>query len=95
MTIAAPAPSYSTPTTLSSDHRIIVGGAGALTFDPANITAQVGDTITFEFRAKNHTVTQSTFAAPCVDLTETSTSGQVGFDSGLYVALTIFPSDTV
>jgi hypothetical protein len=34
---------------------------------------------------KNHTVTQSSFAAPCEMLASTSTSGQVGFDSGLYV----------
>ena len=41
------------------------------------------DTVTFQFRQTNHTVTQSTFAEPCVSLTETSTSGEVGFDSGL------------
>jgi plastocyanin len=49
----------------STDHRVIVGGANILTFTPSNITAQPGDTITFEFRQKNHTVTSSTFDAPC------------------------------
>ncbi|KAI0031702.1 Cupredoxin [Vararia minispora EC-137] len=66
----------------TTDHHILVGNAGTLTFSPANITAQPGDTVTFEFRAKNHTVTQSTFGAPCLPLAQSSQSGQVGFDSG-------------
>lgn len=78
------APSATATSTTSQDHKIIVGGS-SLTFQPANITAQPGDTITFEFHQKNHTVTQSTFPAPCQMLASTSTSGQVGFDSGLYV----------
>ena len=80
--------STSTPSsTTSQDHKIIVGGTGILAFQPANITAQPGDTITFEFHQKNHTATQSSFAAPCQMLASTSTSGQVGFDSGLYVVV--------
>lgn len=74
------------PSSTSQDHRIIVGGS-TLTFEPANITAQPGDTITFEFHQKNHTVTQSSFASPCQALSSSSTTGQVGFDSGLYVPL--------
>jgi plastocyanin len=80
----APATATSSSTSSSQDHRIIVGG-NTLTFQPANITAQPGDTITFEFHQKNHTATQSAFTAPCQKLASTSTSGQVGFDSGLYV----------
>jgi len=34
-------------------------------FNPNQVTAQVGDTIQFEFMAKNHTATQSSFANPC------------------------------
>jgi plastocyanin len=79
----APSATATTPSS-SQDHKIIVGGS-SLTFQPANITAQPGDTITFEFHQKNHTITQSSFAAPCQKLASTSTSGQVGFDSGLYV----------
>jgi plastocyanin len=75
------------PSSTSQDHKIIVGGT-TLTFEPSNITAQPGDTITFEFHQKNHTVTQSSFAKPCQALASGSTSGQVGFDSGLYV---LFP----
>lgn len=46
--------------------KVIVGDAsGALTFNPSNVTAAIGQTITFEFHQKNHSVVQSTFAAPC------------------------------
>ncbi|KAG7444601.1 Cupredoxin [Guyanagaster necrorhizus] len=62
------------------DHKIIVGVNGTLAYSPPNITAAVGDTVTFKFQPKNHTVTQSNFANPCVPL-ETST-GTVGFFSG-------------
>ena len=47
---------------------------------------------------KNHTVTQSSFNAPCRSLTSTSTSGQVGFDSGFMPVsanATAFPTFTV
>lgn len=80
------APGSAAPTSaVSTDHTVVVGGPSKLIFDPANITAQIGDTITFQFMQKNHTTTQSSFANPCTSLTQTSTSGQVGFDSGLYV----------
>jgi plastocyanin len=83
---AAPATSTGSSST-SQDHKIIVGGTGTLAFQPSNITAQPGDTITFEFHLKNHTATQSSFNAPCVPLAETSS--QVGFDSKLYVILVL------
>ena len=68
----------------STDHKVVVGGTGGLlTYEPSNIQANAGDTVTFEFRQKNHTVTQSTFAAPCRKVELTSTTGEVGFDSGL------------
>ncbi|KAI0279815.1 hypothetical protein BGY98DRAFT_966803 [Russula aff. rugulosa BPL654] len=85
------------PSSTSQDHRVIVGGT-TLTFDPANITAQPGDTITFEFHQKNHTATQSSFANPCQKLSSGSTSGQVGFDSGFMPVsanATTFPTYTV
>ncbi|KAJ6621774.1 hypothetical protein B0H10DRAFT_1945053 [Mycena sp. CBHHK59/15] len=55
-----------------------VGENNGLTYDPANVTAAVGDEIAFQFIAKNHTVTQSTFADPCQQM-ETP---MVGIDSG-------------
>ncbi|KAF9466673.1 hypothetical protein BDZ94DRAFT_1157529 [Collybia nuda] len=66
------------------DHKIIVGADGLLTYNPANISAAIGDTVTFEFHPKNHTVTQSSFSNPCQPLADTSLTGAVGFKSGLY-----------
>ncbi|ESK94304.1 hypothetical protein Moror_8289 [Moniliophthora roreri MCA 2997] len=82
----------------STDHRVVVGGPGKLTYEPSNINAQVGDTVTFEFRQKNHTVTQSTFDNPCRALSLTSTTGQIGFDSGFMAVAddaTNFPTYTI
>ncbi|KAF9244249.1 Cupredoxin [Melanogaster broomeanus] len=85
------------PTSTATDHKVVVGGS-TLTFTPSNITAQVGDTVTFQFMQKNHTATQSTFANPCRELTSTSTSGQIGFDSGympVSTGATTFPTYTI
>jgi plastocyanin len=73
----SPAP---TPASLGGNtHRVIVGGPSGLVFDPPHIAALPRDTVVFEFRQKNHTVTQSSFADPCRKL---SANGLVGFDSG-------------
>jgi plastocyanin len=69
-------------TAMSVDHAVTVGGPNGLVYTPSNITANPGDTVTFHFEATNHTATQSAFAVPCEKLALTSTSGQVGFDSG-------------
>ncbi|KAJ7134882.1 hypothetical protein C8R44DRAFT_771718 [Mycena epipterygia] len=55
-----------------------VGENNGLTFDPTTVTAAVGDEIAFQFLAKNHSVTQSTFANPCAIMTTPS----AGIDSG-------------
>jgi hypothetical protein len=62
-------------------HVIKVGG-GSLTYQPNQLTGvQNGDVVQFQFLDKNHTVTQSTFAAPCSNITDAS--GKVtGVDSG-------------
>ncbi|KAH8831504.1 Cupredoxin [Flagelloscypha sp. PMI_526] len=72
-----PQPTYAAQ---PADHRIVVGVDGKLAYGDSNITASIGDTVTFEFHPKNHTVTQSSFSAPCVPL-EVST-GTPGFKSG-------------
>jgi len=64
------------------EHRVKVGENGTLTYNPSRITASPRDTIVFEFLAKNHTATQSSFGAPCRKLADTSSTGQQGFDSG-------------
>jgi len=92
---SSPSPS-STPT-MSTDHKVVVGGA-SLVFNPSNITAQIGDTITFQFMQKNHTATQSSFATPCQPLGQSSTSGLTGFDSGFMPVAanaTTFPTYTI
>ncbi|KAJ7214456.1 hypothetical protein GGX14DRAFT_360145 [Mycena pura] len=60
--------SASAPASSGSDILVLVGQNNSLTFSPSNITAQVGDTVTFQFQSKNHSVTQSSFASPCVPL---------------------------
>ncbi|KAK7019323.1 hypothetical protein R3P38DRAFT_2977509 [Favolaschia claudopus] len=56
---------------------VTVGAGGLLAFNPTNVTAKVGDTISFQFQSKNHSVTQSTFAQPC----QIQTTPAQGIDS--------------
>jgi plastocyanin len=69
---------------LATNITVIVGaaedGSPALTFRPNQITAQVGDFVSFQFRGGNHTVTQSSFANPCTQQLNTVTN-QPGFTS--------------
>jgi len=44
---------------------IQVGAGGMLAYSPEAIAAQPGDQVVFHFHAKNHTVSQSSFADPC------------------------------
>jgi plastocyanin len=75
----APTPDSSTGNTI----QVIVGGPnGNLSFTPSRVTAAPRDTIKFVFQVKNHTVTQSSFAAPCLPLTDKTTGTKIGFDSG-------------
>jgi len=50
-------------------------GAEGLTYSPDAIGANVGDQVVFHFHAKNHTVTQSSFADPCGPLAGGLNSG--------------------
>lgn len=57
-------------------HTVTVGGAAAgLAFNPAQISAAIGDMVIFTFLSANHTATQSAFATPCEPLAG-------GMDSG-------------
>jgi plastocyanin len=92
----SPTPSPVVYASTTTDHRVIVGGPNLLLYTPSNITAQPGDTVTFEFRVKNHTATQSAFATPCRPLADTT--GKIGFDSGFMPVAndaTVFPTYTV
>ncbi|KAK3370862.1 Cupredoxin [Lasiosphaeria ovina] len=65
-------------------HRVTVGMNGTLTFSPNTITALVGEMVQFQFVAGNHTVTQSTFDAPCQPISQHSNI--TGFHSGFQPA---------
>ena len=81
-------PNSPAPTPASANGNVIdviVGGPnGNLTFTPSRVSASPRDTIRFTFHVKNHTVTQSSFAAPCLPLTNTTTNTRIGFDSGFF-----------
>ncbi|EJF66269.1 hypothetical protein DICSQDRAFT_159248 [Dichomitus squalens LYAD-421 SS1] len=63
-------------------HVVKVGGNASLTYTPNQLTGVAnGDVIQFQFLDKNHTVTQSTFAAPCSNITD-ATGAVTGVDSG-------------
>ncbi|KAF2112755.1 Cupredoxin [Lophiotrema nucula] len=63
---------------LAADHTIRVGGdSGATVFIPNNVTAAEGDTVTFHFWPKNHSVAQASFAKPCEPLANGFWSGFV------------------
>jgi plastocyanin len=53
----------------------MVGGDAGLVYTPNQVTAAVGDVVHFVMLAKNHTVTQSTFANPCVKMAGGQDSG--------------------
>jgi len=60
-------------------YTVLVGMGGGLNYTPPSISGvNAGDTVRFQFLAKNHTVTQSTFAAPCANIT----TPVPGIDSG-------------
>jgi len=61
---------------------VVVAQNGALTFTPSNVTASEGDTVSFQFVAGNHTVTQSTFDNPCTLMANGIDSGYQAVESG-------------
>jgi len=78
----SPAPTPVSPS--GNTIEVIVGGPnGNLSFTPSRVSASPRDTIKFIFQVKNHTVTQSSFSAPCLPLTN-ATTGQKGFNSGFF-----------
>ncbi|KAH7926661.1 hypothetical protein BV22DRAFT_1128017 [Leucogyrophana mollusca] len=64
--------------TAQQNFTIMVGANKTTTFTPSYINATTGDTITFQFVAGNHTLTQSSFASPCANISTPMT----GIDSG-------------
>ncbi|KAF2187482.1 Cupredoxin [Zopfia rhizophila CBS 207.26] len=63
---------------LAADHSVKVGGNnGELKFEPAVINATEGDTVTFKFWPKNHSVAQAAFANPCEPMDNGFWSGYI------------------
>jgi len=66
---------------------VAVGFQGKFVFNPANTSAPVGTIVTFYFPSGiAHSVTQSSFAAPCTYLAASGNTS-AGFDSGLQTAV--------
>lgn len=62
----------------AANHVIAVSHKNAsLEFFPASTNAEQGDTITFKFWPKNHSIAQSTFAKPCKPMQGGAWSGFV------------------
>jgi plastocyanin len=74
-TLASTLVAIAAATSASAANFQVTVGAGALAFNPNTVTAQPGDTVEFVFSPKNHTVTQSSFAAPCQPLANGADSG--------------------
>lgn len=53
------------PLAITKDIPVTVGANAALRFNPENVKADIGDTLTFSYFPKNHSVIQSDFAKPC------------------------------
>ncbi|KDR82456.1 hypothetical protein GALMADRAFT_237783 [Galerina marginata CBS 339.88] len=71
---------------------VTVGKDATNVFEPNVLTGvQAGDTISFKFVSKNHTLTQSTFATPCVAKPNGVNSGFIPVAAGA----TTFPTWTI
>jgi len=65
----------------AGDHKVTVGADSILSFNPNQLTGVAnGDTVTFEFHPKNHSVTQSTFTNPCQQSVGGVNSGYLATD---------------
>ncbi|KAI0341624.1 hypothetical protein BDW22DRAFT_255984 [Trametopsis cervina] len=62
---------------LATTFNVTVGANGALAFSPSSLSnVSLGDVVAFQFVGGNHSVTQSSFGAPCQNLSSN------GLDSG-------------
>jgi hypothetical protein len=61
-------PSQVQPPSSANTQYVTVGGSAGLVYTPEYVYANVGDVVIFDFGTKNHTLTQSSFAEPCQEL---------------------------
>jgi len=59
----------------AADRLVKVGDGQELIFNPTSITIQNGDSVSFQFQGKNHSVTQSSFMNPCTKMANGTDSG--------------------
>ncbi|RGP59708.1 extracellular serine-rich protein [Fusarium sporotrichioides] len=57
---------------VSAAKHMVKVGDGGLTFEPAETTAKVGDTVEFHFYKGTHNVAQSSFGKPCEPINSTA-----------------------
>ncbi|RYO75306.1 hypothetical protein DL764_010476 [Monosporascus ibericus] len=76
-------PSRTTGDEPAITHTVAAGRGGLLEFQPFNIEAEVGSVIEFHFGPLSHSVVQSSFEEPCVQLPGGFNSGfNFGVDEG-------------
>ncbi|RYO82718.1 hypothetical protein DL766_002349 [Monosporascus sp. MC13-8B] len=73
-------PSRTTGDEPAVTHTVAAGRGGLLEFQPFNIEAEPGEVIEFHFGPRSHSVVQSSFEEPCVQLAG-------GFNSGFNFAV--------
>ncbi|KAJ7505813.1 hypothetical protein B0H11DRAFT_1904392 [Mycena galericulata] len=73
------------PVALAANFNITVGANNGLTFTPTQVSADIGDTLTFIFVSKNHTSTTTTFSG-AVCPPPAGGVGLHGWDSGFLPA---------
>lgn len=65
----------------AAQHNVTVGQGNGIVYEPKFLEGvAAGDTVSFKFVSKNHTVTQSTFTAPCVAKPDGVNSGFIPVD---------------
>ncbi|KAJ4363555.1 hypothetical protein N0V83_009851 [Neocucurbitaria cava] len=75
----------------AEDHTVAVSTkSGDLIFKPDSIKAAEGDTVTFKFWPKNHSIAQAAFASPCQPMANGFWSGFVPTTDTAAVANTTF-----
>ncbi|RBR14128.1 uncharacterized protein FIESC28_07885 [Fusarium coffeatum] len=57
---------------VSAANHVVKVGDGGLTFEPAETTAKMGDTVEFRFYKGTHNVAQSGFGSPCSPINSTA-----------------------
>jgi plastocyanin len=63
----APSAAQSAPSSGQTQH-VTVGGSAGLVYSPECVFANIGDVVVFTYGTKNHTLTQSSFAEPCTEM---------------------------